>query len=77
MKAASRERIALLFAAFVIGWLVLVLVHVENQRYALLVGMCTDRRTGIHDSECLRSVETRTGWWWHVFYAVKEFGYLK
>lgn len=37
----------------------------ENQRYALQVGMC--ERTSI---TCLDTVQTRTSWLWNFFYGI-------
>ena len=50
------------------------LVRVENQRYALLVGMCTvDPAVPIGRLvECLDKVQTRTSWFWHLYYAVTD-----
>lgn len=45
------------------------LVRTENQRYALLVGMCSDQ---IMKISCLERIETRTGWWWHLYYALQN-----
>lgn len=59
--------IVVLLAACV--YLATVVVDVENQRYALQAGMCKDE-IGHTDSKCLAATETRTGWWWHLFYAV-------
>ena len=48
------------------------LVRVENQRYALTLGMCAPRPPiPVPDLVCLERVETRTGWWWHLYYAMK------
>lgn len=48
------------------------LIRVENQRYALTVGMCAPRPPHpVPDMECLEHVETRTDWWWHLYYAMK------
>ncbi len=47
------------------------LVRVENQRYALTVGMCAPRHPHpVPDMACLERVETRTGWWWHLYHAL-------
>lgn len=54
-------------------WLSVALVRVENQRYAMQIGMCKDESLGIGFSQsCLRKVETREGWWWHMFYALTD-----
>ena len=49
------------------------IVRVEKERYAMQVGMCpsTPPLPGFY-SQCLAKVETRTGWWWHIAYAVKD-----
>ena len=52
------------------------LVRVENQRYALMVGMCTVDPAADHPigrfAECLDKVQTRTSWFWHLYYAVTD-----
>lgn len=45
------------------------LVRVENERYALALGMCRDK-LGLVDEPCLAGTETRTSWTWHLFYAL-------
>jgi hypothetical protein len=49
------------------------LAEVENQRYALIVGMCPskDSVTNLPNLDCLAKVQTRTHMLWHVFYALK------
>ena len=42
------------------------LVHVENQRYALLTGLCTPHSP----HTCLEEVETRTSWAWHLLFGL-------
>ena len=55
-------------------WLSFSLVKVENERYALIVGMCDMKDTPavlrLIDFQCLAKVETRTSWVWHLFYAM-------
>ena len=52
-------------------WACAALVRVENQRYALVVDMCPAHPPQVvPDLQCLAKVETRTGWWWHLYYAV-------
>ena len=51
------------------------LVREENQRYALLLGMCQKQSALPPVSvsvECLSKVQTRTSWLWHLFYAVTD-----
>lgn len=64
-----KARIGLVVASLAIVWLATTLVRVENQRYALTIGMC--QGPVLPDWKCLETVETRTGWWWHLFYALK------
>lgn len=65
-----KTRVAMIVAAILIVWLGASLVRVENQRYALLGGMCRDA-SGAVDGACLQKVETRTAWWWHLLYALR------
>lgn len=72
--------------AIICGLLVVVsilasaLVRVENERYALWLGMCPNIRDtfaavaeGHPDVvECRKIVTTRTGWWWHIYYAIAD-----
>lgn len=52
-----------------IFWLGAALVRAENERYAMYVGLCKyDPLTLI--GKCLENVQTRTAWWWHLFYAL-------
>ncbi|MGK7871501.1 hypothetical protein [Falsiroseomonas sp. E2-1-a20] len=49
------------------------LVRVENQRYALLTGMCrSSLDVRLPDLRCLRTVETRTSWGWHLYYGLTD-----
>jgi hypothetical protein len=45
------------------------LIDIENQRYALLLGMCPGDLFPV-DPICLHSVETRTSWAWHLYYGL-------
>ena len=66
-----RLKITLFISTALILWLSVALVRVENERYALVTGMC-DSPTGMPDRKCLQTVETRTGWWWHLFHALAD-----
>ncbi len=44
------------------------LAHVENHRYALMLGMC--KTTPIVDVTCLEKVQTRTSWAWNLYYGL-------
>jgi hypothetical protein len=47
------------------------LVRIENQRYALSMGMCPASVVGLPPNmACIAKTETRVGWWWHLYYAV-------
>lgn len=67
-----------MFKNFAIGVLALsvlfmgsALVRVENHRYALATGMCPGPASGLPpDLACISKAETRTGWWWHLYYAL-------
>ena len=78
MDAAPIDRrlkfisVALATALVVVVFLLTIIVRIENERYALLIGMCSDKTTGLTDMPCLARVETRTHWWWHVFYAITD-----
>lgn len=58
------------------------LVRVENQRYALWLGMCPNMRQSLaalaaNDQDafdCTKTVQTRTAWWWHLYYAITDNG---
>lgn len=68
----SKQNILFIFSLVAIVWLSAALIRVENQRYALSVGMCIDPVHRMADHSCLASVETRTGWWWHLYYALTD-----
>jgi hypothetical protein len=57
-----------------VGYLADRVVRLENQRYALMVGMCQREivpgARRVPDFNCLNDVQTRTWWGWHLFYAV-------
>jgi hypothetical protein len=66
----SRERMAigiLLITLIVCGH---ALVRTENQRYVMFVGMCANPAEP--KGHCLEKVETRTYWWWHLYYALQN-----
>lgn len=50
-------------------WLAVALIKTENQRYALLLNMCPDPVLHV-DQACLARIETRTGWWAHLYYGL-------
>ena len=63
---------ALLVAIAAIIWLTVALVRTENERYAMTLGMCMKEAPFVSaDYECLKTIRTRTAWWWHVYYALR------
>jgi hypothetical protein len=47
------------------------LAEIENQRYALLLGMCHQQDSATpYDFECLEEVETRTSWIEHLYFGL-------
>ncbi|MCY0852531.1 hypothetical protein [Cupriavidus sp. D39] len=69
--------VLLLLVIFVLGR---ALVRVENERYALWVGMCPNMsgtfgamRAGDENAwKCTKTIQTRTAWWWHVYDAISN-----
>ena len=48
-------------------------VRIENQRYALYVDLCKyDPANPKVRWECLEKAQTRTSWFWHLYYAVTD-----
>lgn len=50
-------------------WFGAALVRIENERYALVIGLCKVDVTILTDT-CLAEVQTRTSWLWHLYYAL-------
>ena len=67
----KKERISLAVAVLLIVWLSAALVRVENERYAMQVGMCWNDTMKLPDLACIEKAQTRTAWYWHLFYALK------
>jgi len=66
------KNVLILVLTVLLIWESAALVRIENQRYAMLVGMCenkTDPRLP-PDMNCLSNVQTRTHWVWHLYYAL-------
>ena len=60
----------LLFVVLVLGT---TLVRVENERYAMSIGMCaTTEGAMVPALSCVRQAQTRTSWWGHTYYAVTD-----
>lgn len=70
MKAVFPAVIVPLCAMLV--WFGGTIARVENQRYALSLGMCqSDPLKILSKPECLKVVRSRSGWWWHLGYALR------
>lgn len=67
-----RMKVALLVLALALAFVSDRLVRTENQRYALIIGMCPGRTGLLADSVCLERVQTRTSWFWHLYYGLAE-----
>lgn len=52
-------------------WLSATIVRLENFRYAAAVGFCSEPTDAPERYECLKSKETRSNPFWHLFYALK------
>lgn len=70
VSAVIKYRIAVAVLLALVVLLSAALVKAENQRYALSLGMCVDKRLDAADYPCLAQVETRTAWYWHVYYGL-------
>ncbi|MDQ7250651.1 hypothetical protein [Dongia sedimenti] len=67
--------IAIIVLSAALVWVTSALVRVENERYALVIGMCRAEASGEYPdlaaSECLSKVQTRTTWYWHLASALE------
>lgn len=66
-----KERAGLVVCIALLVWMASALVRVENERYALQVGMCWNEQLRLPDLACIEKAQTRTAWYWHLFYALK------
>lgn len=71
-KKAGRVgyKAAIVVLLLAVVWLSAALVKAENQRYALSLGMCVEKQLGVADYSCLAKTETRTAWYWHIYYGL-------
>lgn len=71
MDKERRYLVVIAMLVALLAWETRALARVENQRYAMSTGMCaSEAPVTIPDWRCLQDVETRAGWYWHVFYAL-------
>jgi hypothetical protein len=48
-------------------------VRIENQRYALYTNLCkNDPANPAIRWDCLENAQTRTSWFWHLYYAMTD-----
>ena len=62
-----KERFGLVVAVLLIVWLSATLVRVENERYAMQIGMCWNGTLKLPDLACIKKAQTRTALYWHIF----------
>lgn len=68
-KQVSRLRVAVVVLLALVVYMASTIVRIENERYALSLGMCVNA-VGNTDFACLAKTQTRTAWWWHLWYAL-------
>jgi hypothetical protein len=67
------KNVVLVVLIVLIGYLADRVVRLENQRYALTLGMCRHDPANMAEKfGCLDNVQTRTAWGWHLFYAMTD-----
>jgi hypothetical protein len=55
------------------GFLTDRVVRIENQRYALAANICkSDPANPALQWKCLETAQTRTTWFWHLYYAIAD-----
>jgi hypothetical protein len=70
-KGQSVKTFLIMVLAGLLAFVSARLVHVENQRYALMSGMCrSELHPALPDTRCLKTVETRISWAGHLYYAL-------
>ena len=69
-QTVVKYRITVAVLLILVALLSAALVRAENQRYGLSLGMCVDKRLGAADYPCLEKLETRTAWYWHIYYGL-------
>ena len=78
MSARSNFLTLVVILSVLLIWFGTVIVRLENENYALLVGLCgqdynvADVQTGLERARCLEEVETRTSPLWHLYYTLSD-----
>lgn len=72
-RETARRWVGVLLAVAVVllVWFGAAIVRIENERYALALGMCRNDVTKMADLGCLDRTQTRTHWLWHLYYALR------
>jgi hypothetical protein len=68
-------KVAVVVLALLVVFLADRTVRLENQRYALYLGLCKRDPNPLNLEpfwKCLEDVQTRTSWFWHLYYAVTD-----
>lgn len=65
-----KKNIAIAILCVTALYLCAVIIKLENQRYALSIGMCQDKSRGLPDMACISKAETRTSPIWHLVHAL-------
>lgn len=69
----SKAAVTIICTLLVINfWFAARIVHIENQRYALSLGLCSGDATEAlrRQADCLEAAETRTSPIYHLVYAL-------
>jgi len=70
MKSPISTSLIIVLAALLV-WFGSALVRVENERYAMFVGLCPfDAKAMEPQQKCLDKTQTRTNPIWHLYYAL-------
>lgn len=64
------RNITILFLMLTVAYLCAVIIRIENERYAMAIGMCFNKQLGVPDLSCVRKAETRTSPLWHLYFAI-------
>jgi hypothetical protein len=72
MKSGKIPLIIIGTLILVIAYMAKTIVRIENERYALSLGMCANKVNPElpPDWQCVKTVHTRTHWSWHLYYAL-------
>ena len=71
----NKERLTILILLVLLVWFGVAIVGLENENYALRLGLCgdvdvADFETVLERSRCLDTVQSRTSSFWHLLYGL-------